>query len=155
VTHSPAWTATTPSWSPTRSNTRPDTGEPTTTAAIGDLESSENGSTDTPGRSVSAKAGIGYTALDNGFRSCDDPAALQRICDRLGPGAVKSFFWRWLYRLPSPFTTADLRAGYVYELAFRQFEVSDTRVFDRPAAGRAFFEQVIRDHLDVGRPSWR
>jgi len=102
-----------------------------------------------------AKAGIGYTALDNGFPSCDDPAALQRICDRLGPGAVKSFFWRWLYRLPSPFTTADLRAGYVYDLAFRQFEVSDTRVFDRPAAGRAFFEQVIRDHLDVGRPSWR
>jgi len=35
---------------------------------------------------------------------------------------------------------------------FRQFEVSDTRVFDRPAAGRSFFEQLIRDHLDVGRP---
>jgi hypothetical protein len=45
-----------------------------------------------------------------------------------------------------------LRAGYVYELAFRQFEISDTRVFDRPAAGRTFFEQLIRDHLDVGRP---
>jgi hypothetical protein len=99
------------------------------------------------------KTGIGYTALDNGFCSCDDPAALQRICDRLGPGAVKSFFWRWLRRLPSPFTAADLRAGYVYELAFRQFEISDTRVFDRPAAGRAFFEGVIRDHLDIGRPS--
>jgi hypothetical protein len=98
------------------------------------------------------RAGIGYTALDNGFASCDDPAALQRICDRLGSGAVKSFFWRWLRRLPSPFTVADLRAGYVYELAFRQFEVSDTRVFDRPAAGRAFFEGVIRDHLDIGRP---
>ena len=41
-----------------------------------------------------ARAGIGYTALDNGFRDCDDPAALQRICDRLGSGAVKSFFWR-------------------------------------------------------------
>jgi len=100
-----------------------------------------------------AKTNIGYAALDNGFRSCTDPVALQRICDRLGPGAVKRFFWRWSRRLPSPFTTADLRAGYVYELAFRQFEVSDTRVFDRPAAGRAFFEQVIRDHLDVGRPS--
>jgi hypothetical protein len=99
------------------------------------------------------KAGIGYAALDNGFRDCTDPPSLQRICDRLGPGAVKSFFWRWLRRLPSPFTPADLRAGYVYELAFRQFEVSDTRVFDRPAAGRAFFEGVIRDHLDVGRPS--
>ena len=49
-------------------------------------------------------------------------------------------------------TRADVHAGYVYELAFRQFEVSDTRVFDRPAAGRSFFEQLIRDHVDVGRP---
>jgi hypothetical protein len=99
------------------------------------------------------KAGIAYEALDNGFRSCQDPKALQRVCDRLGPGAVKSFFWRWQSRLPSPFTAADRRAGYVYELAFRQFEVSDTRVFDHPAAGRGFFEGLIRDHLDVGRPS--
>jgi len=65
---------------------------------------------------------------------------------------VKSFFWRWQTRLPSPLTRADVRAGYVYELAFRQFEISDTRVFDRPAAGRSFFEQLIRDHLDIGRP---
>jgi hypothetical protein len=99
-----------------------------------------------------AKGRIGYAALDNGFRSCDDPVLLQRICDRLGPGAVTAFFWRWFHRLPSPFTTADLRAGYIYELAFRQFEVSDTRVFARPAAGRAFFEGLIRDHLDLGRP---
>ncbi|KZS83193.1 hypothetical protein B4U45_01535 [Mycobacterium persicum] len=84
------------------------------------------------------RLGIGYTALDNGFRACDDPAALQKICDRLGSGAVKRFFWRWQKRLPSPFTRDDLRAGYVYELAFRQFEISDTRVFDRPAAGRSF-----------------
>src|SRR5213592_2911109 len=98
------------------------------------------------------KAGIGYEALDNGFRSCEDPVALQKICDRLGPGAVKSFFWRWITRLPCPFTEADFRAGYVYDLSFRQFEVSDTCVFDRPQAGRMWFEGVIRDHLDVGRP---
>jgi hypothetical protein len=98
------------------------------------------------------KARIGYQALDNGFRSCNDPVQLQKICDRLGPGAVKNFFWRWLHRLPSPFTSADLKAGYVYELAFRQFEVSETCVFDRPQAGRMWFEGVIRDHLDVGRP---
>ena len=58
-----------------------------------------------------------------------------------------------LASLPSPFTVDDLQAGYAYELAFRQFEVSDTRVFDRPQAGRSFFEGVIRDHLDIGRPS--
>jgi hypothetical protein len=98
------------------------------------------------------RAGIGYVALDNGFASCDAPDALQRICDRLGPGAVKRFFWRWLHRLPCPFTTEDFKAGYGYDLAFRQFEISDTRVFDRPQAGRMWFESVIRDHLDVGRP---
>ena len=30
--------------------------------------------------------------------------------------------------------------------------MSDTRVFSRPQAGRAFFEGLIRDHLDMGRP---
>jgi hypothetical protein len=98
------------------------------------------------------KAGIAYEALDNGFRWCADPAALQRICNRLGPNAVHTFFWRWFHRLPSPLTAADLQAGYDYDLAFRQFEVSDTRVFERPQAGRAFFEGLIRDNLDVGRP---
>jgi hypothetical protein len=65
---------------------------------------------------------------------------------------VENFFWRWFWRLPSPFTQKDLKAGYVYDLAVRQFEVSDTRVFDRPQTGRAFFEGLIRDHLlDLGR----
>jgi hypothetical protein len=98
------------------------------------------------------KARIAYEALDNGFRSCSDPAVLQKICDRLGPGAVQDFFARWWRRLPSPFTEADVRAGYEYQMSFRQFEVSDTCVFDRLAAGRMWFEGVIRDHLDVGRP---
>ena len=86
------------------------------------------------------KASIPFEALDNGFRWCTDPAALQRVCNRLGASAVHTFFWRWFHRLPSPFTADDLQAGYVYDLAFRQFEVSDTRVFDRPQTGRAFFE---------------
>ena len=32
-------------------------------------------------------------------------------------------------------------------------EVSRTQVFDRPARGREFFEEILRDHLDLGRPS--
>jgi hypothetical protein len=98
------------------------------------------------------KADVDYEALDNGFLSCGDPAFLQKRCDQLGAGAVRDFFWRWYWRLPSPFTKEDLDAGYVYELAFRQFEVSDTVIFDRPQAGRSWFEGVIRDHLDIGRP---
>ena len=98
------------------------------------------------------KVGIAYEALDNGFLSCADPEALQRRCDELGSDDVQDFFQRWSSRLPSPFTKADLAAGYGYDLAFRQFEVSETSIFDRPQAGRAWFEGVIRDHLDIGRP---
>ena len=32
-------------------------------------------------------------------------------------------------------------------------EVSRTQVFDRPLRGREFFEEVIRDNLDLGRPN--
>ncbi|MEZ4637377.1 MAG: hypothetical protein R2856_20880 [Caldilineaceae bacterium] len=31
-------------------------------------------------------------------------------------------------------------------------EVSLTHVFNRPLRGREFFEQVMRDNLDLGRP---
>ena len=35
------------------------------------------------------KAGIGFTELSNGFAAADDPAGLQDICDRLGPGHIQ------------------------------------------------------------------
>ncbi|WP_198961563.1 hypothetical protein [Pseudonocardia sp. MH-G8] len=54
--------------------------------------------------------------------------------------------------LPSAFTDADRAAGYRYELSVLQAEFSLTQVLDRPVSGRVFFEQVIRDNLDAGRP---
>jgi hypothetical protein len=93
-----------------------------------------------------------YDSSSGQVVSCSTAAKLQEVCDRLGPAAVRSFFARWSRRLPSIFTETERRTGYGYEMAFRQFEVSDTWVFDRPQAGRMWFEGVIRDHLDVGRP---
>jgi hypothetical protein len=100
-----------------------------------------------------AKAGIGFTELSNGFASCEDPAALQEICDRLQPGTIEVFAQRWLHRLPMPFTRADQRAGYWWEISMRQVEVSRTLVFDAPRRARAFFEAMIADNLDIGRPA--
>jgi hypothetical protein len=97
------------------------------------------------------RAGVGF-ALDNGFRSTADAEALGAICARLSSREVWRFFDRWQARLPSPLDAADRRRGYRYALAFRQLELSDTRVFDRPQAGRAWFEQTIRDQLELGRP---
>ena len=101
---------------------------------------------------AAASAGIGFTELSNGFASCDDPDGLQVICDRLGPGDIQSFFDRWMSRIPVPLTADDQAAGYWWELSMRQVEVSRTLVFDAPRQARAFFEALIADNLDLGRP---
>jgi hypothetical protein len=99
-----------------------------------------------------AAAGIGFTALSNGFASCDDPAALQAICDRLGPGTVQVWFERWMARIPLPLTSADRDAGYWWELSMRQTETSRTLVFDDDVHARAFFEALLCENMDLGRP---
>jgi hypothetical protein len=95
---------------------------------------------------------IRFESLDNGFLSCTDPAALQSACDALGPADVQDFFDRWSQRLPWPMTPLDRAAGYDHRVAICQMEMSLTQVFDRPVQGRHFFEAVIRENLDLGRP---
>ena len=99
-----------------------------------------------------AKAGIGFTALDNGFASCADPAAVQAICDRLGVEQIDGLLRKWLAVLPHPFSPADREAGYRYDISILQAEFSLTQMLDRPVSGWVFFEHVIRDNLDAGRP---
>ena len=99
-----------------------------------------------------AAAGIGFTALSNGFASCADPAALQQICDRFGPGTVQVWFQRWMARIPLPLTGADRDAGYWWELSMRQVETSRTLVFDQDCHARAFFEALLCENMDLGRP---
>jgi hypothetical protein len=99
-----------------------------------------------------AKAGIGFEPLDNGFATCEDPRRLQAICDRLDAAKIDRFVRKWLARLPHPFTAADRRAGYRYDISILQAEFALTQVLDRPLAGRVFFEEVIRDNVDLGRP---
>jgi hypothetical protein len=53
-----------------------------------------------------ARERTGHAALDNGFATCDDPAALKAICDRLGPAHIQKLLDKWLAILPSPFTDA-------------------------------------------------
>ncbi len=97
-------------------------------------------------------AGIGFTELSNGFASCEDPAALQEVCDRLGPGHVQVWFERWMARLPLPLTTADRDGGFWWELSMRQVETSRTLVFDQDVHARAFFEALLCENMDLGRP---
>jgi len=98
------------------------------------------------------RAAVAFESLDNYFLTCADAARLQTLCDQLGPADVQAFFDRWTARLPSPMTAADHAAGDTHRLALQQVDVSLTQVFARPVQGRHFFEAVIREHLDLGRP---
>jgi hypothetical protein len=98
------------------------------------------------------RAAVAFDSLDNGFLACANPTQLQTICDQLGPADVQAFFDRWTARLPTPVTAVDRAAGYTHRLALQQVEVSLTQVVTRPVQGRHFFEAVIRENLDLGRP---
>jgi hypothetical protein len=99
-----------------------------------------------------AQRKVAYEALDNGILACAAPGQLQALADGLSAAKIEALLRKWLARLPHPFTARDRRAGYRYEVSILQAEFSLTQVLDRPVTGRVFFEEVIRENLDLGRP---
>jgi len=95
---------------------------------------------------------IAFTPLDNGLQASDRPARVQRIADELDAAKIEAVFRKWLRRLPHPFASAHRAAGYRYQLSILQAEFALTQVLDRPLTGRCFFEEVLRENLDLGRP---
>ena len=99
-----------------------------------------------------AKEGIGFEELANGILSCDNPARMQQLAHRLTPRRIHAFLRKWQLRLPCPFQLAEQQAGYRYDVSMSQIEFALTQVLDRPVHGRIFFEEIIRENLDLGRP---
>jgi hypothetical protein len=97
--------------------------------------------------------GIGFESLDNGLSSCDDIKRAQAIADSLSAEKIDALLRKWLRRLPHPFTPSDRKAGYRYDISILQAEFSLTQVLEGSAVGRLFFEEVIGENLDIGRPS--
>jgi hypothetical protein len=95
---------------------------------------------------------IPFEPLDNGIRSTTAARRVQQIADTLTADKIDAVFRKWLRRLPHPFTAAHRQAGYRYHLSILQSEFALTQVLDRPVTGRVFFEEVIRENLDIGRP---
>jgi hypothetical protein len=99
------------------------------------------------------KEGIAFEPLANGIRSCADPARLQALADTLDAARIEALLEKWFVLLPHPYPPADQQAGYRYEVSVLQAEFALTQVLDQPATGRILFEQIIREHLDLGRPT--
>jgi hypothetical protein len=55
-------------------------------------------------------------------------------------------------RLTHPFAARDRQAGYRYDLSILQAEFSLTQIWENGCHGRQFFEEVIRENIDLGRP---
>ncbi len=98
------------------------------------------------------RRGIAYQPLDNGIRSSENATRVQHIANELDAAKIDAVFSKWLRRLPHPFVPAHRKAGYRYQLSILQAEFALTQVLDRPLTGRCFFEEVIRENLDLGRP---
>ena len=62
-------------------------------------------------KAMAARAGIGFTPLDNGFAAVDDVAAVQQICDSFGETVIWDLAAKWMALLPCPFTAEDTAAG--------------------------------------------
>jgi hypothetical protein len=74
------------------------------------------------------------------------------LADEFDEDKIERFFRKWLKRLPHPFPPRDRKAGYRYQLSILQLECALTQVWKQPVHGREFFEQVIRENIDLGRP---
>lgn len=99
-----------------------------------------------------AQAGIDYETLDNGILSCANLIQMQKLADGLSAEKIETLIRKWQTRLPQPLTAVERAAGYDYEISILQAEFALTQVLDCPLTGRLFFEAVIRENLDMGRP---
>lgn len=84
------------------------------------------------------RQGIAYQALDNGVLSCANPQRLQQICDGLSAETIDRLLRTGLRLLPHPFTAADHKAGFRYDISILQAEFSLTQVLDRRCTAGCF-----------------
>jgi hypothetical protein len=99
-----------------------------------------------------AKEGIAFEPLANGILSCANPKRMQQLADALSAERIGEFVAKWQSRLPCPFSRSEQALGYRYDVSMCQMEFARTQVLDRPVHGRIFFEEVLRENLDLGRP---
>lgn len=59
---------------------------------------------------------------------------------------------KWLAILPHPFTPADRKASYRFDISILQAEFSLTQVLDQPVSGRVFFKHLLRHRSNEPAP---
>jgi len=77
---------------------------------------------------------------------------MQEIAKELDAVKIEGVIRKWLKILPSLFSQHDRDCGFDYEISVLQAEFALTQIFNKPIQGRQYFEQIIRENIDLGRP---
>jgi len=95
---------------------------------------------------------IAFRPADNCVVDVADPAALATIAQQFDARLVEQIARRWLGWVPDPLTAAERAAGYPWRLSIYQAEFSDNVIFQRTEVLNRVYEDLLRDHLHLGRP---
>jgi hypothetical protein len=95
---------------------------------------------------------IAFQTLDNCVVEVAKPAVLAEIAAQFDARLVEQIARRWLAWVPDPLTAAERAAGYPWRLSVYQAEFSDNVIFHRTEVLNRVYEDLLRDHLHLGRP---
>jgi hypothetical protein len=98
------------------------------------------------------RRGLAFQTADNRLLAVADPLVLQRIADQFDARLVERIARRWLAWVPDPLTPGERAAGYRPRLSICQAEFSENLVFHRTQVLNRVDEELLRDHLHLGRP---
>ena len=76
---------------------------------------------------------------------------MQQLANGLTGEKIERFLRKWQHRLPCPFRRGN-GAGYRYQVSMSQWNLPSRKSWTQPRHGRIFFEEVIRENVDLGRP---
>lgn len=99
--------------------------------------------------------GIGFEELDNGIGRCEDPKRAQKIADSISANKLEKLVRKWIRLVPNPLGMMPTRRGHLtlkYNISILQIEFARTQLWEKASHGLEFFEQVIRENFDLGRP---
>jgi hypothetical protein len=98
---------------------------------------------------LATKAGIGFTALDNGFATVEDVAAVQAICNELGPGEIDALLRKWLAIPVRPGAGGVGLPGRRADQGRQRVDADRAGMGGHPAVGgdRQHVAQAVRAHV--------
>jgi hypothetical protein len=94
---------------------------------------------------------VAFRADENCIVEVSKPSVLQEVADQFDAELVETIARNWMAMVPDPLTPEERAAGYPTNLSVYQAEFCDNVVFHRTQVLNRMYEQLLRDHLHLGR----